>query len=162
LVEARSGLPPPADIPEDQVRAYYEAHRDEFREPERRRVSHIVLKDREAAQRLLAEAKRATPAQWGELYMKHSLDAPEKPSPNQPVEMVGDMGIVGPPGEVRGDNPRVPSEIRSALFALKTVGDVFDKPVQAAGGFHLVRMTGKTDGHERSLVEAERTIRVSI
>lgn len=162
LVEARSGLPPPADIPEEEVRAYYEAHRDDYREPERRRASHIVLKDRDAAVHLSAEAKRATPVQWGELYMKHSTDAPKKASPNQPVEMIGDLGIVGPPGEVRGDNPRFPPEIRAALFALKGIGDVTDKPVQAAGAWHLVRMTGKTDGHERSLLEAERTIRVSI
>src|SRR5262249_28447836 len=135
---------------------------DEFREPERRRASHIILKDREAAQRLLPEAKRATPAQWGELYMKHSTDAPKKASPNQPVEMIGDLGIVGAPGDVRGDNPRVPAEIRAALFTLKAVGDVTEKPVQGPGGFYLVRMTGKTDGHERSLLEAERTIRVSI
>jgi peptidyl-prolyl cis-trans isomerase C len=162
LADARRGLPVPADIPGDEVRAYYEAHRDDFREPERRRVSHIVVRDKEAAQRLLPLAKKASSSQWGELVLKHSLDAPKKGGPPEPLELAGDLGIVGAPGDARGDNPRVPAAVREALFHLGAIGDVLGQPVESDRGWHIVRMTGKSDARERTLSEADRTIRVSI
>src|SRR5262245_45305304 len=61
IKEAREGLPPPAQIPESEVRAYYDKHRDEFREPERRRVAHIALGDEAKAKQVLALALKATP-----------------------------------------------------------------------------------------------------
>ncbi|HEY3593957.1 MAG TPA: peptidylprolyl isomerase, partial [Polyangiaceae bacterium] len=57
LTDARKGLPAPADIPESEVRAYYEAKRESFREPERRRVAHIAVKDKDTAAKVLAAAK---------------------------------------------------------------------------------------------------------
>jgi peptidyl-prolyl cis-trans isomerase C len=162
LADARRGLPAPADISGDDVRAYYEAHRDDFREPERRRVSHIVVKDKEAANRLVALAKKASATQWGELALKHSLDAPKKGGPPEPLELAGDLGIVGAPGDSRGDNPRVPGAVREALFHLGAIGDVYGQPVESERGWHVVRMTGKSEGRERSVSEADRTIRVSI
>jgi peptidyl-prolyl cis-trans isomerase C len=162
LAEARKDLPGPADIPEQDVRAHYESHRDDFREPARRRVAHIAVADRATAMTVLATAKQATLPQWGELVRKHSLDAQKKPSPTQPIEMAGDLGIVGPPSDPRGDNPRVPAEVRAAVFELREINDVYPQPVQAQGRWHIVRLSGKTDAHDRSLAEADRTIRVSL
>jgi peptidyl-prolyl cis-trans isomerase C len=162
LADARRGLGAPADIPAEEVRVYYDTHRDDFREPERRRVSHIVLRDKEAALRLLPVAKKATPAQWGELVLKHSLDAPPKGAPPEPAELAGDLGIVGAPGDARGDNARVPAAVREAVFHLGAIGEVWGQPVQSERGWHLVRMTGKSDARERSLADADRSIRVSI
>jgi peptidyl-prolyl cis-trans isomerase C len=162
LAEARRGLPAPADIPQQEVRAYYESHQDDFHEPARRRVSHIAVADKAIAETVLGAAKKATPAQWGELVRKHSLDAQKKPSPTQPIEMAGDLGIVGPPSDSRGDNPRVPAEVRAAVFELAEINDVYPKPVQSQGLWHIVRLTGKTEAHDRSLAEADRTIRVSL
>jgi peptidyl-prolyl cis-trans isomerase C len=162
LLEARKGLPAPADIPQEEVRAFYESHRDDFREPARRRVAHIALADRAGAEGVLAAARTVSVTQWGELVRKHSLDAQKKPSPTQPIEMAGDLGIVGSPSDPRGDNPRVPAEVRAAVFELGAVNDVYPRPVQAQGRWHIVRLTGKTDAHDRSLAEADRTIRVSL
>jgi parvulin-like peptidyl-prolyl isomerase len=162
LAEARRGLPPPAEIPADEVRAYFESHRDDFREPERRRVAHIVVKDKDTANKVLALAKKANAREWGELFLRHSLDAPKKGSPAAPVELSGDLGIVGPSGDARGDNPRVPAAVRAAVFELAAPGDVLGHPVQAEGGFHIVRLVGKTDAHERSLSDADRSIRVAL
>jgi len=162
LAEARHGLPAPADIPAEEVRAYFDAHRDDFREPERRRVAHIVVKDKDTATKVLALAKKANAREWGELFQKHSLDAPKKGTPAQPLELSGDLGIVGPPGDSRGDNPRVPPEVRAAVFELTSIGDVLGRPVQAEGGYHVVRMVGKTDAHERAISDADRSIRVAL
>jgi parvulin-like peptidyl-prolyl isomerase len=162
LAEARRGLPAPADLSQDEVRAYFQTHHDDFREPERRRVAHIVVKDKETATKVLALAKKGTQRDWGNLFQKYSLDAPKKGVPAPPLEMAGDLGIVGPPGDARGDNPRVPAAVRAAAFEAGAVGDVVGRVVVDEGGFHVVRLVGKTDAHERSLADADRSIRVAL
>lgn len=152
----------PADIPADEVRAYYEAHLDEFREPERRRVSVIALPSAEAAEKVLDAAKKATPMQWGELVQKHSLDKPKKPSPTNPLELFGDVGIVSHPSDSKGQNPRVPEEVRAAVFEIAEVNEVLDRVVAAGDRFYVVKMAGRTEARERSLAEADRSIRASI
>jgi len=162
LAEARRGLPAPADLSQDEVRAYFQTHRDDFREPERRRVAHIVVKDKETATKVLGLAKKASVRDWGNLFQKYSLDAPKKGAPAPPLEMAGDLGIVGPPGDTRGDNPRVPPGVRAAAYELGAVGDVAGHVVADEGGFHVVRLVGKTDAHERTLADADRSIRVAL
>jgi hypothetical protein len=162
LAEARKGVRAPADIPAAEVKAWYDAHKDDFRDPERRRVAIVVCKDEATATKVVGEARKATPMQWGELVQRYSAEPVPKPGPSQPLEMSGDLGLVGAPGDARGDNRRVDPAVRAALFSLAKVGDVADAPVKVPGGFAVVRMTGRNDAHERTLQEAERSIRVSI
>src|SRR5262249_26501965 len=112
LAEARKGAPTPADVPESEVRAWFEAHRAEYKDPERRRVSVVALASEAEAQAGLAAAKK-TPGsmQWGELVRSKSLDPQARA--NVPIDLAGDLGIVSPPGDPRGDNPRVPAEVRA-------------------------------------------------
>lgn len=162
LRQVRAGMPAPADIPEKELHAYYDSHRADFREPERRRVAHIAMKDGPKAKDVLQKALKATPMEWGKLVQKYSLDAPKQPATTAPVELAGDLGIVSPPGTGRGDNPRVPDPVRAAVFKLDKVGDVYDGLVKVQGNVFIVRMTGKTAARDRTLKEAERTIRVSL
>lgn len=159
LAEARRGLPTALEIPAEEARAYYDKHRDEFREPERRRVSAIVCKSEDEAKKLLPEAQKASPMDWGRLVQRAS-DGALKPSSVQPLETLGDLGIVGPPDDPKGDNPRVPNEVRAAIFTVPpTVGAVHDKIVAAGGKFYLLKLAGRSAAHERSFAEAERGIR---
>jgi peptidyl-prolyl cis-trans isomerase C len=162
LADAKRELPAPADIPEAEVRAYYEAHRDDYREPERRRVAEIVVKDKDTATKIIALAKKTNSREWGELFRTHSTVPLGKGPEGQPLEMAGDLGLVGPPGDARGDNPRVSAEVRAAAFEIGEIGDVLSRPVQARDGFHVVRLLGKSAAHERSLGDADRSIRVAI
>jgi peptidyl-prolyl cis-trans isomerase C len=161
VAKARKGLPAPADIPAAEVRSYYEANQDKFDEPERRRVAAIVLSDKKAAEKVLEEAvKVTTPAAWGELFEKHSTTAPKTKTPVTPVELAGDLGVVGPPEDARGKNQKVPEPVRAAVFKIDNVGAVHDKVVEADGKFFIIRMNGITAAHKRSLQEADRSIRV--
>ena len=163
LSEAKKGMMAPADIPPAEIAAYYEAHRDDFREPERRRVAHILLKDNETATKVIALSRKAGQREWGELFQKYSLDAPKKPGePAPPLELSGDLGIVGPPLDPRGDNPRVDPAVRAAVFELQSIGEVLGRPVETERGFHVVRLVGKSDARERSLADADRSIRVTL
>jgi peptidyl-prolyl cis-trans isomerase C len=161
LAEARKGAPTPADIPESEVRAWFDAHSAEYKDPERRRVSVVTVASESEAQAVLAAAKKTTGStQWGELVRSKSLDPQARA--NVPVDLAGDLGIVSPPGDPRGDNARVPPEVRAAVFAIAELGAVHDKVVAAGGRFHVVRLTQTIPPHERSYEEAERSIRVKL
>jgi DNA-directed RNA polymerase subunit F len=181
LKDARKGAPLPADLPADQVHAYYDAHRAEFRDPERRRVSVIVTATLPAAQAVLDQAKKGlSAAAWGALVRSKSIDPSAKV--NVPVDLAGDLGMITPPtadapitvggdtqpgGALAGlaprqDPSRVPEGVRVAAFAIGKVGDVAPDVVPAYGKFYVVRLTVKNDAQDRSYQEAERSIRVKL
>jgi len=160
LKEARAGAPQASDISDADARAYYEAHKADYKDPERRRVSLIVATSESSAKSALDQAKGSQAAQWGELVRKLSTDSQAKA--NVPVDLAGDFGIVSPPGDTRGDNARVPAEVRAALFEVDKPGDVLPRVVHSGDKWYVVRMTQKLDAHERTFAEAERAIRVRI
>jgi len=162
LQKARDTLPPPAGITSDEVKAYYEANADRYNEPERRRVSSIVMTNKVEAEKVLKLAQKVkTAAEWGELFFKHSVNAPKTRGPNDPVDLAGDLGIVGPPDDAKGGNTKVPDGARAAVFKL-AVGQVADEVIEADGKFFIVRLSGLTAGHRRTVAEADRSIRVAI
>jgi hypothetical protein len=160
LKTAREGAPTPSDIAESEVRAYYDAHRDEFRDPERRRVSAIVLPNAGAAAAVLPAASKASPTQWGEIVRARSTDPHAKD--DVPLDLAGDLGFVSPPGDPRGTNARVPEEVRAAVFGASRVGEVVARAVPAGGAFYVVKFASKSDARERSLDDASRAIRVKL
>jgi hypothetical protein len=165
LAQARKNAATPNDISDGDARAYFEAHKAEYRDPERRRLSCIVLKDEASAKAVLATAtaspKGLSAAEWGELVRSKSTDLQAKA--NVPVDLAGDMGIVSPPGDTRGENVRVPDPVRAAGFEIEKAGDVLPRVVPSGKGtFYVVRMTQKMDPHERPFEEAERTIRIKL
>jgi peptidyl-prolyl cis-trans isomerase C len=163
MEQARAGAPTSNAIPEAEVHAYFDAHRDEFKDPERRRISVIVVADDKSARAVLESAtKTPTSIHWGELVRTKSVDAAAKA--NVPVDLAGDFGMVTPPGVTIGENGRVPEEVREATFRIPEVGGVYDKPVKSKTDSHvyLVRLTQKTDAHERTYAESERSIRVKL
>ena len=161
LAEARKNAPVPADVPEPEVRAWFEAHRAEYKDPERRRVAAVVLRDEAGGREALAAAKKITSStQWGEIVRAKSLDPQARA--NVPVDLAGDLGIISPPGDPRGENTRVPEEVRAAAFEIAEPGGIADKVVASKGKFYVVRLTQKLAAHERTYEEAERSIRVKL
>jgi hypothetical protein len=160
LRKAREGAPAPADIPAPEVAAYYDAHKADFHDPERRRVSAIVLPTEAAAAAVLDAAKKATPAQWGELVRAKSIDPQAKA--NVPVDLAGDLGFVSPPGDPRGVNARVPEEVRVGVFEIADVGGVLGRVVRASGKLYVVKLQSKTEPHDRTLQDVERAVRVKL
>ena len=161
LRDLRRKIPSPDRLPAPEVRAYYDAHREEFSEPERRRVSAIVLSSEAEARGLVASARQADARTWGELVLKHSILRPP-PGEQTPVELAGDLGIVSAPGQTKGAGSDVPEPVVRAVFAIDKVGEVYGEPVRAKGRIYIVRLAGRTAARTRTFEEAERSIRVRL
>ena len=161
LRQLRESLPSPESIPEPEVRAYFDAHKQEFNEPERRRISEIVVGNQEEARRLLELARKATAAEWGQLVRSHSVGRKESSQP-LPLELEGDLGVVSAPGQSGGNEPQLPEALLRAAFAIDKAGDVGAEPVLLQGRYHVVRLTSRTPARQRSFAEAERSIRVTL
>jgi peptidyl-prolyl cis-trans isomerase C len=159
LKKARASAPAPNDIPESEVRGYFEAHNTDFHDPERRRISAIVLASEPAANAVLDALKKG-PGSWGELVRSRSIDSKAKAA--VPPELAGDLGFVSPPGDPRGVNGRVPDEVRGAVFTVANVGDVLPRAVEAHRKYYVVKLAGKTEPQNRTLEDAERSIRVKL
>jgi peptidyl-prolyl cis-trans isomerase C len=169
LKTAQEGVPGPGAIPEDEVRTYYETHKADFHDPQRRRVSAIILTgDASTAGSVLEAAKKATGTQWGDLVRAKSSGTQAKDSAQGsanagvPADLAGDLGFVSPPGDPRGANSRVPEEVRSAVFEIQNVGEVLPHLVRVRGQYYVVKLTSKTESHDRTLEEADRSIRVKL
>ena len=160
LKKAHEGAPTPNDIAGDEVREYFAAHKVDFRDPERRRLSVIVLSDEAAANAALDAARKATPTQWGELVRARSSDPHAKA--NVPVDLAGDIGFVTPPGDTRGATPQVPEEVRAAAFDIADVGNVLPRVIKAGTKFYVVKLASRSEAHDRTLQDSERAIRVKL
>ncbi|HEX5099632.1 MAG TPA: peptidyl-prolyl cis-trans isomerase, partial [Polyangiaceae bacterium] len=157
LDELKKGGPAAADLSEADLRAYYDAHKDDFAEPERRRVAGIALDTKAQAATVLAKALKADASAWGQLVEQYSSTRGPRPSA-APNELAGDLGIVGPPGHPRGANPRIPEPVREAAFKATAVGETYGSVVEADKKFYVIRITSKTDARARSFEEAQRAI----
>jgi parvulin-like peptidyl-prolyl isomerase len=154
-------VPGPEAIPEQEVRAYYDDHTREFNEPERRRVSEIVVGSATEARRILELARTASAAQWGQLVRTHSIDH-KNAGELLPLELEGDLGVVSAPGETGGNEPKLPSELLKAAFKIEKVGSVSSEPVSVQGRYHVLRLTSRTPPRQRTFAEAERSIRMTL
>ncbi len=142
------------DITDAEVRTYFESHRDEFDKPEQVRASHIVIRDRAAAQRVLTQvlAKRADIAFWRQTAERANEDAETK-------DRFGDLRFFSRPAQRRDDEPVIPAAVAEAAFTLAQVGDIHPTLIQSPAGFHILKLTGKRAALHRTLEEASRPIR---
>lgn len=146
----------PESISEEDIRAYYNSHPDEFHRAEMRRASHIQLESREEAGRLLAQAREADAREFRRLAREHSVD-PETRLRG------GDLRYFDEEGGARNRrDPRVDEALAAAAFALQEVGDVPAAPVQVGDRWSIVKLTGRLPAENRSLEQAAPTIRLRL
>jgi peptidyl-prolyl cis-trans isomerase C len=140
-------------ITDEQMRKYYDEHREEYHKPEQVRASVILVKDRAKAERLLREilAKAGDARFFRQNAQEHSEDAESK-------SRGGDLRYFSRPGDRRADEPMVPAEVATAAFALANVGDVSPELVKAGGNNYIIKLTGKRKALDRTFDEVRRTI----
>lgn len=108
------------DVAEDEVRAYYDAHRDEATTPERRLVSHIVLPSPEAARE--AARRLAEGAEFADVAKEVSTDTAS-------AKGGGSLGWISA--------REVPPEFTPVL---KLEAGQVSEPIASKFGVHLLRV----------------------
>lgn len=127
-------------VTDEEIKAAYEARATQYRVEEQRRASHILVKTREEAEKISAEARKS-PARFAELAKKHSED------PGSAANG-GDLGTFGPGMMVK--------PFEDAVFAMKE-GEI-SEPVESEFGFHVIRLTGVQPARARPLEEVGKEI----
>jgi peptidyl-prolyl cis-trans isomerase C len=140
-----------SDISDKEIAAYYEKNRAEFNKPAQRRASHILLKDKASAEKVLAElkSKEGDMATFRKLAKEKNLDENTK-------ARFGDLRFFAQVAQEGDGGP--PKAIRDAAFALEKTGDVHPEVIQTEQGFHVLKLTGQRAALERSLEDARRLI----
>jgi peptidyl-prolyl cis-trans isomerase C len=145
-----------SDITEDEIKAYYDAHPDEFHKPEQVRASVIVIKDE-------AKAKKT---------LRQLLDGPDAGDDNElfrtlasgfdadPVlrERHGDLQFFSRPGARKEGEPVVADAVAEAAFKLGKIGELWPELVKTPQGFTILKLTGKRKELARTLDQTRRTI----
>jgi peptidyl-prolyl cis-trans isomerase C len=149
-----------SDIPDEELKKFYEAHLEDFVKPERARVFHIFLPAKDARERAEARKKAAT--------LLKDIDAREKKGEVNAFQtaaikeskdtlsapMGGDLRFLSRDELTKAYNP----ELANAAFELKNPGEksgVVDTP----GGVELIKLQVKTVAMNRGFDESKEPIR---
>jgi len=149
----------PESVPVEDVRTYYEAHPTEFHRVAMRRGSQIIVDTDADVARLLPEAAKADARMFAEIAKSNSKD------PETKIQG-GDLGYCAE--DARDDPPRdktqptVQPAIRTALFALREVGDTTKKSVELGTQRAIVRYTAERPERHVSLEDATLSIRAKL
>ncbi|HWU84877.1 MAG TPA: SurA N-terminal domain-containing protein, partial [Rhodocyclaceae bacterium] len=134
------------------IKAWYDSHPENYKQPEERRASHILIKaDKDAKPEAVkaAEAKAAdilaqvkkNPADFAKLAKQYSQDTGS-------AAAGGDVGVVSRGAMVK--------PFEDAVFALKE-GQISDL-VRTDYGFHIIRLTGLKPERVKPLAEVKAEI----
>ena len=134
------------EITDEEVEAVYAANPAEFDRPAQVRASHIFVKDRARAEKILQRAKKADRPAFSQLARDESENETTKTDG-------GDLRFF------TSDAEEVPAAVRQAAFSMKTVGTVYPELIPDAGGYHIVMLTGKRAELKRTYEQAKRAIR---
>ncbi|MDQ3034893.1 MAG: peptidylprolyl isomerase [Myxococcota bacterium] len=145
----------PESIPAADVATYYEAHPEEFSRAEVRRASHILVATREEATALVPRLRAADARTFRSIAQEQSLDAESR-------ARGGDLRYFDDQGRSPNSaDPAVDPALVRTAFALGEVGDV-SEPVELAGQWSIVKLTGRRPAEHRALAEASPSIRLRL
>ena len=140
---------------DEEIKAYYDAHQEEFKEPVRVHASHILIKlapnatdaqkkaARTKADEVLARVKK-TPAKWLEISKQYS-DVPTR-------DQGGDLGFFS--------RDRTPKPFGDAAFAARA-GDIVG-PIETNFGYHIILVGEKKSEEVMDFNKAKAKVRMRL
>jgi peptidyl-prolyl cis-trans isomerase D len=164
-----------------QLKAYYDAHAEEFRTPERVRAEYALLSadvlarlepatdeeikaayDARAAQFKAKEQRRASHILVKTREEAEKILAEVKKTPARFAELAKKNSTDTGSAEKGGDlgwfsSGMMVKPFEDAVFGMKKEGEIAG-PVQSEFGFHVIRLTGIQAGKARSLEEAKKEL----
>lgn len=139
------------------VKAYYDAHRDEYASERRIRIWQIMVATEEEARGVLETIatdptyQKDPVAGWEKLARETSLD-------KTTAMRRGDLGFVRPDGTTPHRDVRVPSALFDAAAQVGD-GEVVPEPVKSGERWVVVQRRGSIETPERPLASEAPTIR---
>jgi peptidyl-prolyl cis-trans isomerase D len=143
-------------ITPDDLRGYYDQHREQYRTPDQVKVSHILIKtplpgsDGKVDEKGVAEAQRRAEDLLKQLKSSAKMEDLAKKYSEDPgsAKQGGSLGWIG-----KGQT--VP-EFEKTAFSLPK-GQISDL-VKSSYGFHIIRVDDKQDAHVKTLDEVKAEI----
>jgi peptidyl-prolyl cis-trans isomerase D len=126
-------------VTEAELKTAYEQRASPFGVAENRTVSHILVKTRDEADKILAEVRKS-PARFAELAKQQSLDTGS-------AEKGGDLGVVS--------KEALDPKVADVVFAMKQ-GEI--RVAESQFGFHVLRVSNVQAGKSRSLDEVRKEL----
>ena len=149
-----------ADIADDELKKFYEAHLDDFVKPERARVYHILLPAKDAKERAAAHKKAAAllkdidaREKKGEVNAFQTTAIKESKDPLS-APLGGDLRFLSKDELAKAYN----AELANTAFELKGPGEK-SAPFDTPAGVELVKLQVKTVAMNRTFEESKDSIR---
>jgi peptidyl-prolyl cis-trans isomerase C len=149
-----------ADIPDAELKTFYDAHLDDYVKPERARVYHIFLPAKDAKEKAQAKARAAAllkdiqaREKKGEVNAFQAVALKESKDPLS-APMGGDLRFLSKDELAKSHG----AELANAAFDLKAPGELAG-PLETAAGVEIVKLQVKTVALNRSFEESKETVR---
>lgn len=131
---------PDIEITDDAIQTYFEENKAALGQSAQVEASHILTETKEQADEVAK--KLADGGDFAELAAEYSIDTAT-------AENGGELGSFGE-GEMA-------AEFEQAAFAMKQ--DEISEPVETEFGFHIIKVTGKTEAAEATLENSKEQIK---
>ena len=135
----------PSDVTEEELKKFYEEHKADYNKPAMVRISHILVKSKAQAEKILAEAKKLDVRGFRKLAREKSAD--------EATKMRG--------GDLRyfsANDTALPKPLVEAAFKLQKRGDVAG-PIKTNKGWHVICLTGKRPPIKREFAQVKQLLR---
>jgi foldase protein PrsA len=136
-------LVPRISITDEELETYFEENKDVYATQEQVQASHILVADESTAKEVVE--KITTGEDFAELAKEYSTDTAT-------AESGGDLGFFA-----RGE---MTAEFEEAAFSMEI--DTITDPVKTEFGYHIIKVTDKTEEKEANFEESKEDIRSTL
>jgi parvulin-like peptidyl-prolyl isomerase len=143
------------NIPDEDVKKFYEDNPGKFEDPEMVRASHILLSTKDDAKQELSDEKKAAKRKMAENLVKRARAGED--FAKLAKEYSEDPGSKDKGGEYKFSRGQMVKEFEDAAFSLKTneVSDI----VTTQYGYHIIKLSEKYPAKKRTLAESASNIK---
>ena len=139
------------NLTDTDVQTYYEANKKNYMEPEKAKISHILVGDEEEAKKVLERAKGGE--DFGALAKEVSIDEKTKDSGGK-IE-----GDVTKGGAIPGIG--VFEELNGKIFAAKG-GEIIEEPVKTEKGWEVVKVESLEPERQKPFDEVRQQVQMEL
>lgn len=139
------------NITETDVQTYYTANQDQYVEPARAKISHILVGEEERANEILKRIQAG--ADFAELAKEFSLDAGAKDNRGRVDDDVLKDSYVPGVGDA--------NEINASIFAADAPG-LLDRPFKTDKGWEIIKVEEKHPSRQKSLDEVRQQVKMQL